>query len=112
MDDLGALVPLPGTNLDGIEGSHIPGGCHAARYGGGVEYQIGKEERLSPGQAAIQYTVHVLGGFPLGSEAGTGHDRDALGARRQDVRDSRVIGSEPGGSEEKAGEPVHAAELA
>jgi hypothetical protein len=39
MSEFDALVPLPGTNLDGIEGSHIPGGCHAARYGGGDEYQ-------------------------------------------------------------------------
>ena len=34
----GMLVPLPGTNLDGIEGSSIAGGCYVARYGGGDDY--------------------------------------------------------------------------
>ena len=33
------LEPVAGTNLDGVEGSTIPGGCHAARYGGGDDYR-------------------------------------------------------------------------
>ena len=35
---MSVLSAIAGTNLDGIEGSSIPGGCHAARYGGGDEY--------------------------------------------------------------------------
>ena len=32
------LTRVLGTNLDGVDGSEIPGGCHAARYGGGDGY--------------------------------------------------------------------------
>ena len=36
---LPALAPVPRVNMDGLEGSSVPGGCHAARYGGGDEYR-------------------------------------------------------------------------
>mmetsp|Transcript_54193 Transcript_54193/g.110570 ORF Transcript_54193/g.110570 Transcript_54193/m.110570 type:complete len:286 (-) Transcript_54193:264-1121(-) len=34
-----ALAALPRVNVDGIEGSSIPGGLHAAKYGGGDDYR-------------------------------------------------------------------------
>ena len=33
------LWPTARTNIDGLEGSSIPGGCHVARYGGGDDYR-------------------------------------------------------------------------
>jgi len=34
------LQPIPRINVDGVEGSTIPGGIHLARYGGGSEYRV------------------------------------------------------------------------
>lgn len=33
------LRPAPRTNVDGVEGSSIPGSVHVARYGGGDQYE-------------------------------------------------------------------------
>ena len=34
-----AFVPVERVNIDGLEGSSIPGGLHLARYGGGDDYR-------------------------------------------------------------------------
>lgn len=34
------LQPIPRINVDGVEGSTIPGGIHLVRYGGGSEYRV------------------------------------------------------------------------
>jgi hypothetical protein len=33
------MEPVDRVNVDGIEGSSIPGGLHLARYGGGDDYR-------------------------------------------------------------------------
>jgi hypothetical protein len=33
------MESVPRVNIDGIEGSSIPGGLHLARYGGGDDYR-------------------------------------------------------------------------
>jgi hypothetical protein len=34
------FAPVPCVNVDGLEGSTIPGGVHLARYGGGGDYRV------------------------------------------------------------------------
>lgn len=35
----GVMEPVTRVNVDGVEGSSIPGGLHLAKYGGGDDYR-------------------------------------------------------------------------